>query len=62
MPSYEHVLTTAQMWDVTLLLKNADQSLPDPVAAILAGVIRGSAGGATSVPTGSAAKPSGNAE
>ena len=37
MPSYEHVLTTSQMWDVTLLLKSADQTLPDPVQAILAG-------------------------
>ena len=36
MPSYEHLLTPAQMWDVTLLVKNADQVLPDPVANILA--------------------------
>ncbi len=35
MPSYEHVLSTTQMWDVALLLKNADQPLPDPVTAIL---------------------------
>jgi hypothetical protein len=25
------------MWDVALLLKNADQQLPDPVVAILKG-------------------------
>jgi mono/diheme cytochrome c family protein len=35
MPSYEHVLTDTQMWQVTLLLKNADQQLPDPVMKIL---------------------------
>lgn len=39
MPSYEHVLTTSQMWDVTLLVKNADQVLPDPVTAILNGSV-----------------------
>jgi hypothetical protein len=37
MPSYQHVLTTDQMWDVTLLLKHADEELPDPVVAILKG-------------------------
>jgi thiosulfate dehydrogenase len=37
MPSYEHVLTPAEMWDVSLLVKNADQTLPDPVLAILSG-------------------------
>jgi hypothetical protein len=35
MPAYNHVLVTNQMWDVTLLLKNADQQLPDPVMKIL---------------------------
>ena len=35
MPSYNHVLNDTQMWQVTLLLKNADQSLPDPVMKIL---------------------------
>ena len=35
MPAYEHVLTDTQMWQVTLLLKNADQQLPDPVMRIL---------------------------
>jgi hypothetical protein len=35
MPSYSHVLTDTQMWQVTLLLKNADQQLPDPVVKIL---------------------------
>jgi thiosulfate dehydrogenase len=35
MPSFEHVLTEAQMWQVTLLLKNADQPMPDPVMRIL---------------------------
>jgi hypothetical protein len=37
MPSYEHVLTETQMWQVSLLLKNADQQLPDPVMGILTG-------------------------
>jgi thiosulfate dehydrogenase len=35
MPSFQHVLSTTEMWDVTLLLKNADQQLPDPVMAML---------------------------
>jgi len=35
MPAYKHVLTEEQMWDVSLLLKNADQQLPDPVMNIL---------------------------
>ena len=35
MPSFDHVLTDTQMWQVTLLLKNADQQLPDPVMKIL---------------------------
>jgi hypothetical protein len=36
MPAYDHVLTDTEMWQVTLLLKNADQQLPDPVMKILA--------------------------
>jgi thiosulfate dehydrogenase len=35
MPAYDHVLSDTQMWQVTLLLKNADQQLPDPVIKIL---------------------------
>jgi thiosulfate dehydrogenase len=35
MPSYNHVLNDTQMWQVSLLLKNADQQLPDPVMRIL---------------------------
>ena len=35
MPAYGHVLTDTQIWQVTLLLKNADQPLPDPVTKIL---------------------------
>jgi thiosulfate dehydrogenase len=35
MPAYAQVLTDTQMWQVTLLLKNADQQLPDPVMKIL---------------------------
>jgi thiosulfate dehydrogenase len=35
MPAFNHVLTDTQMWQVTLLLKNADQELPDPVMKML---------------------------
>ena len=35
MPAFDHVLSDTQMWQVTLLLKNADQQLPDPVMKIL---------------------------
>jgi mono/diheme cytochrome c family protein len=35
MPAYNHVLSDTQMWQVTLLLKNANQELPDPVTKIL---------------------------
>ena len=35
MPSFDHVLSDTQMWQVTLLLKNANQQLPDPVMKIL---------------------------
>ena len=37
MPAYNHVLSDTQMWQVSLLLKNADKELPDPVTKILAG-------------------------
>jgi len=37
MPAFDHLYTQRQMWDIALLLKNADQPLPDPVSAILAG-------------------------
>jgi thiosulfate dehydrogenase len=35
MPSYSHVLSDAQMWQVSLLLKSADKELPEPVTKIL---------------------------
>jgi len=35
MPAFNHVLSDTQMWQVSLLLKNADQQLPDPVMKIL---------------------------
>jgi thiosulfate dehydrogenase len=35
MPSYNKVLTDTQMWQVSLLLKNANQELPEPVMKIL---------------------------
>jgi thiosulfate dehydrogenase len=37
MPAFQHVLTNDEMWDVALLLKNADQQLPDPVMSMLKG-------------------------
>jgi cytochrome c553 len=36
MPAFQHLYSTSEMWDVSLLLKNADQTLPDPVMKILA--------------------------
>src|SRR5271156_1943935 len=35
MPAYAHVLSDTQMWQVSLLLKNADKELPGPVVQIL---------------------------
>src|ERR1700733_7002538 len=35
MPSYSKVLSDTQMWQVSLLLKNADKELPTPVSQIL---------------------------
>lgn len=35
MPSFNHVLSDTQMWQVSLLLKNADKELPVPVMQIL---------------------------
>jgi len=35
MPAYSSVLTDTQIWQVSILLKNADQPLPDPVEKIL---------------------------
>ncbi len=37
MPAYNHVLSDTQMWQVSLLLKNAGTELPDPVTRILTG-------------------------
>jgi mono/diheme cytochrome c family protein len=37
MPAYQHTLSDTQMWQVSLLLKNADKPLPDPVTQILTG-------------------------
>lgn len=42
MPAYQHLYSEAQMWDVALLLKDADQPLPEPVERILAGGNRSS--------------------
>jgi thiosulfate dehydrogenase len=35
MPAFNHILSDTQMWQVSLLLKNADKDLPDPVTQIL---------------------------
>lgn len=35
MPAFDKVLSEAQMWQVTVLLANADKPLPDPVMAVL---------------------------
>jgi thiosulfate dehydrogenase len=35
MPAFEHIYSDTQMWDLALLLKNADQPLPDPVINLL---------------------------
>ncbi|WP_260706446.1 c-type cytochrome [Edaphobacter flagellatus] len=37
MPAFRHVLSDTEMWQVSLLLKNADKELPDPVMKILQG-------------------------
>jgi thiosulfate dehydrogenase len=37
MPAYSKVLSDTQMWQVSLLLKDADMELPVPVAQLLAG-------------------------
>ena len=37
MPSFQHTLSEEQMWDVTLLLKAADQSMPTQVWSALTG-------------------------
>src|ERR1700722_16767323 len=36
MPSYSKVLSETEIWQVSLLLKNADKELPGPVSQILA--------------------------
>ena len=36
MPAYNKVLSDTEMWQVSLLLKNADKELPQPVMEILA--------------------------
>ena len=35
MPAYNHILNEAQMWQVSLLLANADKQLPPGVLAVL---------------------------
>ena len=35
MPAFQDLESDSEMWDVTLLLKNADQPMPDPVTQLL---------------------------
>jgi len=35
MPAYKDLMTDAEIWKIALLLKNANEELPDPVTAIL---------------------------
>ena len=37
MPTYQDLLSDSDIWDVSLLLKNADQQLPEPVMKVLTG-------------------------
>jgi len=37
MPAFNHILSDTEMWQVSLLLKNADKEMPDPVLSILRG-------------------------
>jgi len=37
MPAFKHELSDTEMWQVSLLLKNADKEMPDPVVKILQG-------------------------
>ncbi len=37
MPAFKGILSEDQMWDVTLLLKHANEQLPDPVVGMLKG-------------------------
>jgi thiosulfate dehydrogenase len=51
MPSYKKILTDTQMWQVTLLLANADKPLPPAAIDIVSGKT------ATAAPDGTAAMP-----
>jgi len=35
MPAFQRIYSDTEMWDVALLLKSADQPLPDPVTKLL---------------------------
>ncbi len=35
MPAFNHILSDTQMWQVSLLMANADKPMPDPVMKIL---------------------------
>ena len=46
MPAYGHLYSEPQMWEVSLLLKNADQPLPGPVMRLLTSAAGSGAQGA----------------
>jgi hypothetical protein len=50
MPSYNKVLNQTQMWQVTVLLANADKPLPPPAADILNGMQEAPAAAAPATP------------
>ena len=35
MPSFQHVLTPTEMWQVSVLLANADKPMPQPVMDVI---------------------------
>jgi thiosulfate dehydrogenase len=40
MPAFSHVLSDTEMWQVSLLVKNADKELPNPVTQILSSPVQ----------------------
>ena len=62
MPAYNHILNEAQMWQVSLLLANADKQLPPGVLAVLeqplAGLAAPASGAASAGPTVIPVQPS----
>lgn len=57
MPSFDHVLSSTQMWQVSLLLKHADDSLPAAALAILQQPMANSSAAPAPVPVPNAKAP-----